>query len=171
MNKKGFTLVELLAVIVILAVLILIAITAILPQMEKARKSSFADEVYSYAKAAETKYVSDQTSDETSAGNIATGICYEIADDDESKALTGEYISKKDDGYTGIVVIKKKSSTSNLFEKYAYISNGKYYYNTSDSATLPTSGIGKINTKTEIKDGTKSNLTFKKCCEFYGNCN
>ena len=134
MNKKGFTLVELLAVIVILAVLILIAITAILPQMEKARKSSFADEVELYAKAAETKYVSDQTSDETSAGNIATGICYEIADTDENKALTGEYISKKDASYSGIVIIKKKSPTSNLFEKYAYVTNGKYYYNSSTTS-------------------------------------
>lgn len=171
MNKKGFTLVELLAVIVILAVLILIAITAILPQMEKARKSSFADEVELYAKAAETKYVSDQTSDENTTGNIVTGICYEIADDDESKALTGEYISKKDSAYSGIVIIKKKSSTSNQFEKFAYITNGKYYYNSSTTTTLPSEGVGKINTKTEVKDGGSTNLTFKKCCEFYDNCN
>ena len=170
MNKKGFTLVELLAVIVILAVLILIAITAILPQMEKARKSSFADEVELYAKAAETKYVSDQTSDEGSTGNIVTGICYEIADENESKSLTGEYISKKDSAYSGIVIIKKKSSTSNQFEKYAFVTNGKYYYNSSSTTTLPESGVGKINSKTEIKDGSADDLTFTKCCQFYNNC-
>ena len=80
-------------------------------------------------------------------------------------------ISKKDSAYSGIVIIKKKSSTSNQFEKFAYVTNGKYYYNSSTTTTLPSEGVGKINTKTEVKDGGSSNLTFKKCCEFYDNCN
>ena len=40
MNKKGFTLVELLAVIVILALLIIITANAILPMMKKSRQSA-----------------------------------------------------------------------------------------------------------------------------------
>ena len=41
---RGFTLIELLAVIVVLAIIILIAVNAVLPQMEKHRRSSFAIE-------------------------------------------------------------------------------------------------------------------------------
>ena len=37
---RGFTLIELLAVIVVLAIIILIAVNAVLPQMEKHRRSS-----------------------------------------------------------------------------------------------------------------------------------
>ena len=44
LNKKGFTLVELLAVIVILAVVMLIAVTAVGPLMTKARKSALGTE-------------------------------------------------------------------------------------------------------------------------------
>ena len=43
-DLRGFTLIELLAVIVVLAIIMLIAVNAVLPQMEKARRSSFAIE-------------------------------------------------------------------------------------------------------------------------------
>ena len=45
-NKKGFTLVELLAVIVILSMLIMLAIPAITRQMELARKKSFIEDAH-----------------------------------------------------------------------------------------------------------------------------
>ena len=41
-NRKGFTLVELLAVIVILALLIVVTITTVLPRMNSAKKNSMA---------------------------------------------------------------------------------------------------------------------------------
>jgi prepilin-type N-terminal cleavage/methylation domain-containing protein len=41
-NKRGFTLVELLAVIVVLAILMLIATNNVLPMIEKAKKGAFA---------------------------------------------------------------------------------------------------------------------------------
>ena len=56
-NKKGFTLIELLAVIVILAVLMLLALPAALRIMENARKKAFEQEVRSYLKAAQMKYI------------------------------------------------------------------------------------------------------------------
>ncbi len=42
LNKKGFTLVELLAVIVVLAVIMVIAIPTVIDSMNSAKKSSFA---------------------------------------------------------------------------------------------------------------------------------
>ena len=53
-NKKGFTLVELLAVIVILALLIVITANTVLPMMNKTEKSgmiTYADRVLSTAAA------------------------------------------------------------------------------------------------------------------------
>ena len=45
MNKKGFTLVELLAVIAILAILVIMALPAVLRMFNQARKDSFTNEV------------------------------------------------------------------------------------------------------------------------------
>ena len=161
-NKKGFTLVELLAVIVILAVIILIAINAVLPQMAKARKNSFADEVMNYAKAAETKYVSDNADDETTTtGDIKTGVCYMLKD------LHGEYVSKNDSSYTGIVIIKQNATNTNLYDKFTYIASNKFYYNSTTGTTAldNSSKLGKISAK-NITDGGSTNLTFKDCCDF-----
>ena len=57
-KKKGFTLVELLAVIVILAVVILIAVTAVIPRMNKAKKGVAEDTVYSVLKTGQLFYQS-----------------------------------------------------------------------------------------------------------------
>ena len=159
-NKKGFTLVELLAVIVILAVIILIAINAVLPQMERARKNSFADEVMNYAKAAEARYVSENADDESIKGDISKGICYSIGN------LHGEYVSKNDGTYTGIVVIKKRQGTNNLYDKYVYLKSSKYSFNSTatKSVALDTdSNLEKISGK-NVSDG--GSLTFTDCCDF-----
>ena len=166
MNKKGFTLVELLAVIVILAVIILIAITAVLPQMDKARRNSFADEVLSYAKGAETKFVTDSTGTSEVHTDAEYGKCYDIVDADEKKSITGEYIAKKDDNYKGIIILKKKSASSSLFEKYAFITNGKYHYNSTTALSdikNTNKSLGQINYD-NIFDG--KSLTFESCAEY-----
>ena len=146
MNKKGFTLVELLAVIVILAVIILIAINAVLPQMERARKNSFADEIMNYAKAAETKYVTESQEGDVE-GDISAGICYNLSE------LHGEYVTKNDDKYAGIVIIQKRSN-SNIYDKYAYIKSSKYHFNNKvDSDTGALIPVTKLSQK-DISDGT-----------------
>lgn len=53
MNKKGFTLVELLAVLVILAIVALIAVPIILNVIDNAKKSSAVDSAYGYIEAIE----------------------------------------------------------------------------------------------------------------------
>ena len=52
-NKKGFTLLELLAVIVILAIIALIATPIVLNMINNAKKSAAVDSAYGYIKAIE----------------------------------------------------------------------------------------------------------------------
>ena len=58
-KRNGFTLVELLAVIVVLAIIMIIAIPAVLDVMNNARKSSFALYIEKVVRDVQTQYVSD----------------------------------------------------------------------------------------------------------------
>ena len=70
-NKKGFTLVELLAVIVILAIIMVIAIPSVLTIMTSARVKAFSEYAAKVVSAAEKKYLSD-----TMIGDISGSSCY-----------------------------------------------------------------------------------------------
>lgn len=98
MNKKGFTLVELLAVIVILAVIILVAMNAVLPAMEESRKGTFKTEVEVYAKAAGTYYTTNLGAGDSTL--TAAGGCVSI------DKLHGKYVEKNSDDYSGSVKIE-----------------------------------------------------------------
>ena len=60
-NKKAFTLVELLAVIVILAVILVIAVPSIMSTITESRKGALASSAKLIASSAETAYISNQT--------------------------------------------------------------------------------------------------------------
>ena len=59
MNEKGFTLVELLAVIAILAILVVIAMPNVLGMYNDARKNTFATEAQNILKQAATDFIAD----------------------------------------------------------------------------------------------------------------
>lgn len=59
MNKKGFTLVELLAVIAILAILVILALPNILNLFNDAKKSAFKTEVQTLYNTAQQQYILD----------------------------------------------------------------------------------------------------------------
>ena len=78
-KRNGFTLVELLAVIVVLAIIMIIAIPSVLNVMNSARKSSFAIYVKKVVNAVQTQYAYDSNlGDLAGAGlyvyNIATDL-------------------------------------------------------------------------------------------------
>ena len=60
-KKNGFTLVELLAVIVILAVILVIAVPSIMDTIKESRKGALASSAKLIASTAETAYISNQT--------------------------------------------------------------------------------------------------------------
>ena len=60
MNKRGFTLVELLAVIAIMALVILIAIPNVIEGINGARKENFANEVTTIMSSAKAQYNMDK---------------------------------------------------------------------------------------------------------------
>ena len=59
MKKKGFTLVELLAVIAILAILVIVAMPNVLGMFNQAKSSTFVTEVQEYLNSASTKFMTE----------------------------------------------------------------------------------------------------------------
>lgn len=116
LNKNGFTLVELLAVIVVLAVIMLLAVNAVIPQMNKARKNAFKTEIQSYFTGAETWYNNQLLAGTT----VNDGDCVKF------DTLEGEYVSAKDDdkltGYIEFDITDGKVSYK------VSVSNGEYSF-------------------------------------------
>ena len=71
MNKKGFTLVELLAVIAILALLVIIALPNILRIFKNAKQNTFVTEVQNLVRSAEDKYLT------SSMNNGSNNTCFD----------------------------------------------------------------------------------------------
>ena len=123
-NKKGFTLVELLAVIVILAVVMLIAVTAVGPMMTKSRKSALGVEGVGAVDAAKAAFQAEQLNSESGITPTST-VCFPI------KYLCDEgYFEKgctgSGDGYDGSVLVQHGEGG-----KFTYrfsITNGSYYF-------------------------------------------
>lgn len=136
-NKKGFTLVELLAVIVVLAIIILIAMPSVMSAMDKARKNSLVTEIAEIAKIAQTAYADD------SMGTGITSKCYSL-----QELVDNGYMDKKMKDYSGAVYLSVDKD-GKVISKIR-ISNGIYQYsgNVKDadvSQLTPGAGNEKFN--------------------------
>ncbi|HOP66075.1 MAG TPA: type II secretion system protein [Bacilli bacterium] len=117
-NRKGFTLVELLAVIVILAVLVLLAVPSVLKMMDGAKENAFEIEAENIIDGAKLKY-SDDLLDSTLptaltvtiSGSSVTGYCYDIYD------LT-DYVDKTFDAAKHVGSILIDSTNNNYYIWY-----------------------------------------------------
>lgn len=118
-EKHGFTLVELLAVIVVLAIIMLIAVQAVLPLLQDARKKAFATEVQAAIEAAQTYYVAKSLSKNATVGD---GLYVDL-----QTLIDENMYSTKRTGYSGYVKIYPKSTTgSNDYLYQIWMTNGQY---------------------------------------------
>ena len=107
MNKRGFTLVELLAVIAILAILVIIALPNVMGMFNTAKKNSFSNEVREIIKQAKTSVVTDSTFGGSANAN---GICY-------SAKMDGDTASTVDGGGKSLDMSGRKISYGVCFNK------------------------------------------------------
>lgn len=85
-NSKGFTLVELLAVIVIMGILMMVAIPSVTRTIENSRKDTFVDIAKSYANAARTQWTADGlTCDGTVSSAVDDGNYYVLINTKEDQ--------------------------------------------------------------------------------------
>ena len=115
MNKKGFTLVELLAVIVILAIIALIATPIVLNVINQAQEGADARSVEAYAKALETKYYAEKV-----LGNNVTLTSVSITTAD----YNGDEVNCKRNDSSNDKVVLTGCSVGGREVEYNY-SNGK----------------------------------------------
>lgn len=153
-NMRGFTLVELLAVIVVLAIVMLIGVNAILPQMDKSRRNAFAIEANGVIKSAQ-QYVT--TAALTNGLVINTdGICIDI----DTLINNGQSDLEKDK-YKGSVWVRKPSATSDIYI-YTVWMYGKYQLDfTEDEAKKQTENKSIV--LSDIKDAGTGGDGFKNC--------
>lgn len=113
LNRKGFTLVELLSVIVILSVIVLIATNAVVPMADSAKKQVLAMEANTLVKAAQTLYVQESSS---------SSKCYTY-----DELINSGLIEKDDDSYTGSISINVGEDGNYSYK--IWLSNGQYMIN------------------------------------------
>ena len=123
-NKKGFTLVELLAIIVVLAIIALLAVQAVLPTLDKAKKQLFALEAQRAIDAAQSYFL---TASVTGAEGLPTAKdsykCVSIED-----LISKGFFETKGGEYNGYVVVKKVG-TANKYVYKVYMANENFKVN------------------------------------------
>ncbi|MBQ9833963.1 MAG: type II secretion system protein [Bacilli bacterium] len=129
-NKKGFTLVELLAVIVILSVVALIGMTTVLPRVEQARKDAFVTEANKFMQAGANAYATLLIDGGTITGTSPVGGSLGTGGGtiDIRTLVSKGYINKADiAGYSGCVQVTISGSGNSAVASYQIkLSNGKF---------------------------------------------
>ncbi|MBP3445361.1 MAG: type II secretion system protein [Bacilli bacterium] len=117
LNKKGFTLVELLAVIVVLALIMVLAVPSVLTSMNSARQSTFLLYAGKMIEAAQTRYQSELLLGTPSSS-------YTVQDLNDSSSTQ----------YKGIVCISNAASTNPIYKIQMY--DNSYQIGITTNATI-----------------------------------
>ena len=117
MNKKGFTLVELLAVIAILAILVLVAVPNVLGMFNNAKKDTFATETKDMIRIAQQQYLADFGKWNYYAIEVSKSDDPNAVDTKECTSTSGPEFKLETDGKT----IKKDANGEPIVETYCKI--------------------------------------------------
>ena len=126
-NKKGFTLVELLAVIVILGVLLMIAVPAVQNVIKKAKNNATQKQAELFIDAAKKMAIIDEATSDM--------VIYKLSDLDSSvdkNRFTGMVVALKENGsykyYHPQLQLHFPLQSNKYLECYCYCYNYMYYY-------------------------------------------
>ena len=123
-NKKGFTLIELIAVIVILIVLMVIAVLMVNKNMDRTKLNTFLKEANTFAKGALAKESVDREDDlaldDIFHNQIYGKVCYSVSD-----KILGKYVSKTDNKYYGSIEVCYGPDCT--YQTKIWITDGKHY--------------------------------------------
>ena len=151
-KKNGFTLVELLAVIVVLAIIMIIAIPNVLDAMNNARRNSFVLYLEKVYKDVKTQYTSDSGLSGTISG---PGLyVYSISKEDLGYETKGSY--------AGYILVD--ASGDNIDDPKYIISmwDANYQLLNYNISTHGTDGL--VNDTANLKDVVKNDVSFNEQC-------
>lgn len=127
MKNNGYTLTELVSVIVILAIAVTMTLAAIVPQMKRARRMSFIDEANAISKAAINKYTTEgihteneddvYVHDEFNDEHLGK-VCYNL------DSIKNKYIKRLSDKYKGSVEVCYSSKC--MYRTKIWLTNGHF---------------------------------------------
>lgn len=121
LNKKGFTLVELLAVIAILAILMLLITPNVLKMFTDGKKDVFSTQVQRIWKAADSQYITDSMK-----GNTPGTYCYEGPRDSKEDREGENKLSVSESNLMYYIHFNADGDVDVL-----KVSDGDYYYDSS----------------------------------------
>ena len=142
MNKKGFTLVELLAVIAILAILVLVAVPNVLGMFNNAKKDTFATETKDMVRIAQQQYLANfgkytnyaikdsKVSDAADAASVTTVDCENNSGDYTSSKYC---IITKDAGNLTSFYVEFNAADGAVNKVFSYDGTYKYTFTKTDS--------------------------------------
>lgn len=151
LNKKGFTLVELLAVIVVLAIIMVIAIPSVMDSMQNARQGAFKIQAEKVLNKAQEKYSTDLL-----MNSLPTGISGAAGNPSTSVRFTGTYNStsytvycytishlglSSNDTYKGYVIMLINSSAE-LKQSYVTMTDASFSVTKETYSRFNSTGTG-----------------------------
>ena len=169
-KKKGFTLVELLAVIVILAIIALIATPIILNVINDSKKQAAKDSAYGYMDAIEKAIIANDVEEEDDFPTPDSNGCYnlkelnkkvnikgtkpKIADaakvclkEGTTTRLTGVEIDEFTFAYDGKELTQTKNGTTEDTKNYKFYANGTAIYYNPETGKKCTTAVSTTGTK------------------------
>ena len=128
-NQKGFTLIELLAVIVILAVLLALAIPAVSKYINTAKKSTYKENVQSYAQAAKKELMNIDSQYElpVNEGDVVVVTFAELKHSVENGGRKSSYGNPFEENTSCVIVVNDGTANDPHYTYYIAAADSKGY--------------------------------------------